>query len=313
MTNDNNIGGTGGPRKRSALLGTVLLAGLIGSMVAFASPASAAVPGLVRISATSVQTLSESPKSVSATCPAGKQLLGTGAEINGATGEVVIDDLRPNGTTVAAPTSVSVTAYEEDPYPGNWTVTAYAICANPVAGLSRHTATSAAGVSPDFAPVTATCPAGKSLTGTGAEINGGLGAIMLDDLRPNVGPGTGPTAVTAGAYEADPNYVPNWTITAYAICANTAALPGLVRVSSSSGPGVSPDFDSATATCPAGKRLLGTGAEINGALGEVALDDLRPNGGIGTAPTTAFVGAYDSDPNYIPNWSVISYGICATA
>ena len=311
MTNNNSVG-TGGLRKRSALLGMVLMAGLVGSMVTFASPASAAVPGLVRIAVTSAFN-SVSPKSVTATCPSPKQLLGTGAEINGATGEVVIDDLRPNGGPAVAPTSVLVTAYEEDPYAFSWSVTAYAICARPVAGLSRHDVTSAAGVSPDFAGATATCPTTKKLVGTGAEINGGVGAIMLDDLRPNGNTVTAPTAVTAGAYEADPNYVPNWTITAYAICANTLAVPGLVRVDATSALSVSPDSATATASCPGTKVLVGTGAEINGAGGEVALDDLTPNGGTVTAPTAVTAWAYDSDPNYLPSWRITSYGICATA
>jgi hypothetical protein len=43
----------------------------------------------------------------------------------------VVDDFRPNGSTTTAPTAVTVGAYEEDAFAGNWTVTAYAICATP--------------------------------------------------------------------------------------------------------------------------------------------------------------------------------------
>ena len=60
-----------------------------------------------------------------ATCPAGKNLLGTGGEGGGSA--VVMDDLRPN----AALTSVTVTGIEDETgKESDWDVTAYAICAN---------------------------------------------------------------------------------------------------------------------------------------------------------------------------------------
>ena len=66
--------------------------------------------------------------STHADCPAGKYLLGTGGEVFTSFAEVMLDDLRPNH----ALTSVTVTGVE-DPTGWflNWSVGAYAICANP--------------------------------------------------------------------------------------------------------------------------------------------------------------------------------------
>jgi hypothetical protein len=96
-----------------------------GAMTVFASPASAAVPGLQIVTAQSASN-SVSPKSATATCPANKRVIGAGAEINGGLGDVVIDDLRPGPTTVVATGDEVGSGIT-----GNWQVRAYAICAFP--------------------------------------------------------------------------------------------------------------------------------------------------------------------------------------
>ena len=58
--------------------------------------------------------------------------------------------------------------------------------------------------------------------------------------------------------------------------------------------------------------LTGTGFQMTGVTGEGVVDDLRPNGGPATAPTSVFVGAYEAEP-FAPNWTLTAYGICATA
>lgn len=296
------------PRFTGSLLTIATTVGLMLAMGLFISPASAAVPGLVRISASSVLNQSEDFKDVTATCPTGKNLVGTGFEITGgqARGEVVLDDLRPNGSPTTAPTAVSVRAHEADPISVNWGVQAHAICANSNATLRRFSATSILNGSEDFKTATATCPVGKKLVGTGAEITGGRGEVVLDDLRPNGGPTLAPTAVTVGAYEAEP-YMPDWTVTAYAICADP--LPGLVQVTDSSD-NSSTSPRAALMFCPTGKKLLGQGAEITGATGEVVFHALRSNGSPTVAPTFAFVEAYEEDP-FTPTWTVTVYAICA--
>ncbi|HET9518560.1 MAG TPA: hypothetical protein VFO77_12630 [Actinoplanes sp.] len=293
---------------RLRTISRVLLPGVVvasGVLVA-AAPAAAAVPGLVRVSATSANN-SNDFRSVTATCPAGKNLIGTGYQINGATGEAVVDNLLPNGSATTAPTAVTVAAYEADSFAGNWSVTVYATCADPIAGLVRVSASSASN-SNDFRSATATCPTGKTMVGTGYQINGATGEATVDELRPNGSTTSAPTSVTVGVYEGD-SFAGNWSVSAFAICADP--LSGLVRVSTT-GASNSNDFHSATATCPAGKRLTGTGFGTLGATGDAVADDLRPNGGTTSAPTAVTVGSYEGDA-IAGNWRVTAYGICANA
>ncbi|MGN9810266.1 hypothetical protein ACTMSW_13025 [Micromonospora sp. BQ11] len=290
-----------GARASVVVLGLAVTA----AVVVPASPASAAVPGLERISALSASN-SDDFRTVTATCPAGKVLTGTGYQLNGAAGEVVVDDLRPNGGPATAPTAVTVGAFEVDAFAGDWSVRVHAICANPVAGLVRVAAVSTTS-SNDFRTITAACPAGKVLTGTGFELNGATGDAVVDDLRPNGGPATAPTSVNVGAFETDATTL-NWGVTAFAICANP--LPGLVRASAVSATS-SDDFRSATTTCPGGKVLTGAGFELNGATGEVVVDDFRPSSGAATAPTSVTAGGFEEDA-FAGTWNNTSYAICAT-
>jgi hypothetical protein len=82
------------------------------------------LPGLQRVAVSSPFN-SISPKSATAICPAGKPVHGGGGAISNGAGEVILDDVHPGTTSVAA------TGYEDlDGYSGNWSVTAYAICAS---------------------------------------------------------------------------------------------------------------------------------------------------------------------------------------
>ena len=83
-----------GSRRLAAAVIAVAFAVLCG---AFAGTASAAVPGLQLVTATSANN-SSIVKQAIAFCPAGKKLIGTGGQITGATGQAVIDDLTPNST-----------------------------------------------------------------------------------------------------------------------------------------------------------------------------------------------------------------------
>ena len=85
------------------------------------------MPGLERVASTSVSNSSN--KSATATCPAGKSLVGLGGELSGASGEVVIDDYTPNELLTSATVTGNEAIDLDGAYAGNWTVTAYAICA----------------------------------------------------------------------------------------------------------------------------------------------------------------------------------------
>lgn len=281
-------------RLRTAVSVATALVAVVAAIAASPGPASAAVPGLQVVSAHSAYD-SHDGKSAIATCPAGKKLIGSGGQITLETGEVVIDDMRPNSTL----TSVTLTGFEADDYGASWNIWAYAICADPLPGLLR-VRTSSAYNSTDGKSATAACPAGKKLTGTGGELTGALGEVVMDDVRPN----STLTAVTVTGFEADP-YAGNWSVAAYAICADP--LPGLVRVTTSSA------YDSvatkdATATCPAGTRLTGTGGELTGATGEAVMNRIWPSGDQQTRANDVL--ALEEDPFTGP-WKVTSYAVCA--
>lgn len=88
------------------------------------------VNGLEQVSSSSVNN-SNSSKTATAVCPAGKVVVGTGYSISGGTSgsfpnvetDIVIDTLLPNDLFV------TTTALEEEPTGANWSVTARAICA----------------------------------------------------------------------------------------------------------------------------------------------------------------------------------------
>jgi hypothetical protein len=86
--------------------------------------------GLVRVSSESAFN-SLTPKSATATCPAGKNVVGTGWENTGGivgeneNKEILADEVIPNSTL----TSVTVTTYETDTTAETWSTRAYAICA----------------------------------------------------------------------------------------------------------------------------------------------------------------------------------------
>lgn len=145
--------------------------------------------------------------------------------------------------------------------------------------------------------VTVNCPGGTRVYGSGASINGGGGAVVLDDITPNLAL----TNVLVTAFEAAP-FPNNWSITAYAICG--AETLNLQRIHFTSA--TNSQNKSVVASCPAGLRLYGTGAEIAGAFGQVLIEDVIPNPGL----TSVTVNAVENGP-FAGNWSVTGYAICA--
>ena len=126
------------------------------------------------------------------------------------------------------------------------------------------------------------------------------GEMLFDDIVPNAAL----TAVTVTVTEDGDGTDDLWSVDAYAVCANPP--PGLQRVSASSSSDTE-EFNLATATCPAGKNLLGTGVELGGGNGRVTIDDLRPNAAL-TANTVAGIETEFGNPT---DWNVTAHAICA--
>ncbi len=157
-------------------------------------------------------------KSVTATCTGNRTLLGTGSTIKGSPGDVIMDEIRPNGAFGAPSTAVTVEAYEDDAaFAGLWSVLAYAICADPLAGQQTLWAPG---------PWDATnkgwyvkCDPLQVATGTGVEIatNTDEGEILIDTVSPNGSLVAAPTMNAVHAQEEDP-VANSWGITAYVLC-----------------------------------------------------------------------------------------------
>jgi hypothetical protein len=277
-------------------IGLLFLLASLAVCGASASLASAAVPGLEVVKTPSVDNSADS-KSATARCPFGKRVIGTGVDIDNGVGDVIIDDVIPRST------SVKVTAYEDDNgAPTIWRINAYAICAYPLPGLEivkKPSSDSSSGPK----SIAAKCPAGEQVVGTGADIDNGVGDVLIDDLIPRS------TSVTVTAYEDDNGAPTIWRINAYAICAYPP--PGLRVVQlPKNAPAVvtSADPKSMSATCPFPKRLTGLGGQITGGLGQVAIDDLIPN----TTTNRATVKGYEDDNGTTSNWWLRAYAICAS-
>lgn len=85
----------------------------------------------------------------------------------------------------------------------------------------------------------------------------------------------------------------------------SAAVPGLTIVTNTSATD-SNDHKSATATCPAGTVAIGSGATLEGALGQVNINSVVPSSG---GSVTA--GAYENTTGTNNLWSVTAQAICA--
>ena len=177
-------------------LAVAVVVGLIGSLAIIATPAAAAVPGLIRVSSTSGYTPHDAKIMVVA-CPAGKQLVGTGARIDGGVGKVVITNLSPSGSPTVAPTSVTAQAEEirpglsqtgASPCTASARTRCQAWCGSQPRALTPSRSTSRS--------VSAVCPTGKKVVGTGFSIGRGVGEFgeVSIDAREVPRSGRGPGA-----------------------------------------------------------------------------------------------------------------------
>lgn len=256
-----------------------------------AAPAAAAVPGLQVVSVTGAFD-SATLKSVTATCPTGKRVVGTGFHLLGAQGDVVLDDVRPTATSV-----VVSAGEDQDGTTASWKITALAVCANPLPGLEIVTVTSAFGSSTGKSAF-AFCPSGKRVVGTGAALTNGFGQVSIGNLT------ISDTGVFAFGIDDQDGYTGGWSITAYAICANP--LPGLTVT-----PGNGSASDSSTqklvsANCTSGKVALGLGWGMGGE-GQTHITFA----GIGGSGVTLV--ANEDDDGYPNTWGMNPVAVCAFA
>lgn len=281
--------------RRSVLALGLVAATVLATQLAVTVPAGAALAGLTRV--TSTGPSNSDWKTWQATCPADTVLLAGGGRINGAVGQTVMDTMVP----VLGLTDIySVTGREDDSpgFGGNWSITASAICARPPAGW-EHAELATAWNSNTSKGLTVHCPLGKELLGVGVEVNGGLGQVVVDDVRPSADLSN----VTITAIEDGTGYAANWQLRGEVVCVSPPV--GLTRVS---GLGVldSTAVKSAVATCPAGKLVHGVGGEIDNGSGQVRMTGIEP-----ISDTQVRVTAAEDEDGFAGNWAPRAYAICA--
>jgi hypothetical protein len=275
-------------------IGAILLGA---SAVLFAAtPASASPAGLVMVSATSADNSTDF-KSVSATCPAGKKVLGGGAQTFGwYTGyHVLVTQAYPDGVN----NRFTVGAWEDEARtPETWTVTAYAICANPLAGLEYISTPWYDNISGTWA----VCSSGKKLVGMGGHIINSSGEVALVGIFPNSGLSASETWVS----EDHTGYAPTYSVKSYAVCANPIAGQQYITKSFSDTLGVG-----ISVPCPAGKKVLSSGVRLNSGGGTLSQGEGKfslaaPN----SALTSTYVSAEEYD-NSNTAFNVQVVGLCA--
>jgi hypothetical protein len=312
----------GGPRSRQLLqqwcrrpwlVVAAFTLAVVTNIVALSSPASAAVPGLGTVFADSA--LDSRNKSVTAFCPPGKKLVGTGFVITSEWGgEILVTKVLPHSDL----SGVTVSAVEDRTgFAPDWRLRALARCADPLPGLVRISASSwhnGSSISPKN--VTAPCPTGKNVLGTGFTVTHAFGSPSGDVALSSVVPNRTLTTVAARADELGGSTA-SWSLDAHAICADP--LPGLERRAGTS------DLDSGNwrntqvVFCPEG-TFTGMGIALEGLFGT---GSLAGHGVISRAEFAVYdppgadsdvsqATGHEDERGYGGDWEITAYAICAT-
>ncbi len=280
--------------RRTISMVAVLVMSTAGLVVASAAPALASVPG-VEIVVSNSGWSSSTVKSAVVTCPAGKQVIGTGWSIGSVTSGVHVPEVRPTATTV------EVVAYEDaDGVATDWSVSARAVCADPLPGWEIVTTTSTMTTAAIDRVQVAACPSGKKLLGAAGEVSGGGGRVLLDGIVPT----SGLVAVTAHTDGWGSDNI--WNLRAHAICADPVAGHQVVSSSSGTTSADKTEF----AYCPAGTTVLSSGGVIVPNDGRVALSSLLSTAYGGSE--YARVAGQEDDPGWATYWRIDAFAICAT-
>ncbi|WP_367127925.1 hypothetical protein [Saccharothrix sp. HUAS TT1] len=273
---------------RAARVVAVLAAAAVSGFGA-AAPAAADPPGHVRVAVTTAS--SSADKSVTVNCPPGTVVTGGGGYLTAPSttvqGDIAIDRLEPHDDG----SGFTTTLREARSTPDLWRMTGEALCATPPAGWDVVSVTG-----PLSASVVSAGCGDKTLIGVGGRINNGGGDVVLDHVVPS---STLKSVTVRGTLIPGRNRT-TWSVTAFAVCANTTAQ----LVMWSAPVSVDPS-KSLNTSCANGRALYSVGASITPGSGLVYLDVVhavdadtmaaRANKATGAAP---------------PAWGLMGYGIC---
>jgi hypothetical protein len=247
-----------------------------------------------RFSSATERTITDSATANRA-CPPGTDGTGVGGEVSGALGQawlrrLFIGDL---GTDFMN----AMGAADETGVASPFAVTTHGLCATAIAGRQLIVAEGASNSTASKTSVAA-CPEGLRVLGAGASVSEPH-QVTIDGMRPD------PTLafVTASAREDRTGFSGTWSVTAYAICAPPPAGLQLVQ---RAGPLGSNEVADVSAGCPAGRHVIGTGAEIVNGSGRVGFDDVLANFEL----TRTTVLATEDEAGFDGDWRPVAYSIC---
>lgn len=280
-----------GRRWLRRLAGVVVVTAMAAGMTAvFASPASAGLVGLTIIEEQEEST--DDSNTVTARCPNASVLVGTGVSVSG--GDVLIKDITPSETEVEVEAVV-----DADGTAGTWTLEAIAMCAVEPVGYEIVSDTSLRSSDPRQG-ANAACTGNKDVIGTAAEIDGIVtGDVMIDTVLPTEG------NVHVAAAEDQNGTTSNWSVTAWAICADPST--GADIEASSNTTQTTRDNKARSEYCDSGE-ITGFGGLLLGAPGQVSITALSPIVYFDTHGAYAR-GTEDHDGT-TANWTLTTYAIC---
>jgi len=289
-------------RSKLLLLGATLAAGLITTqVVALPLPSAHAFSTNVE-SATSASSTTAA-KNQDVNCDQGQFAYGGGGSITGGgTGNVSLQGVVPIGDP---PTGFRVRAAALSSGIGSWSVTAWALCGTFTTNL--HVVVDSEGPSTVRSKEAfAQCPTTQRMYGTGYDMSPSTnGTVLVHDIIP--GTTLTPRSVTVRA-TARPNLTPNWSMDAFAICANGAAGQRIDAVSSTSSSAATRDISK---TCEnashfaqgLGVQTFSAGTEVDG---RIALSAMRPPNNRSIRGIAGENGAAVTE-----NWQIRVYVICS--
>jgi hypothetical protein len=260
-----------------------------------ASPAAADPAGLVVVKETSNAT-SGQDKHTDASCPDGTVVTGGGGYLTAPDSPLHYASIFRMQPTFDG-SGLWLGTQENFAYAPNWRHTVIAVCAPEPPGWEI---VQQIGGSQQQYVTTPSCGNGRSVIGAGGRVNEGVPEVVMEDIVPSADLKT----VTVRGVEMPGSTDNDWSVTAYAICANTPA--GLQRVSFPTAAS-STSHQSVGGSCPAGKALYGTGVEVVAGNGNVLLSGVNIIGN-----DQVNVWADEILGGYGSNWSITAYGICAS-
>jgi len=283
---------------------------LVAAQLTVAAPASAGQPRgeleIVDVTET-VSSSSVSPKGITAYCPEDTVVIGGGGWVGALRPEddreVVLTSSRP--IRVGGRQGYNVSGREvAGGFDGNWFVDAYALCGREPEGYSIRT-DSVARSSTSVKQAIAVCLDGTRVIGTGAVIVGSAGEVSLQTAR-----SSGPRDIVRAVAKEDANgYDEEWSLTAYAICADPrSGISVQYGGSQLTGP---ENFKIAQVDCPDGTVIYNTAASTSGTPPGllttppgVAILVTNPEGGY-----SAHAGAVETSPTNV-SWDLAVQVIC---